>query len=309
MQQRHSERPGELTPQGIPSWEEVYQRAYRLLQFEFARGWQPADWEDMAQETVLKVITALAKEAVDGSRFDVWFVTVVKNVARDRYRAEVGRDGKREYLPWQGDHESEDARREEGRTPVLANCDVQALLVMLPPCERTVVELTYWYDLTSNEVADVLGGGLGVRCPDLAPQCAPHTARERTGGITPMKNSCSLSADAAYPDFAAFEAGVRARLAQHRALPPDAVQVIERLGRLVHVLRTKQHWSLEALVTRTGLSWLWLALLEQGMLLPAELTTETLHQLGRAFPLKHGGPDPAALFSTLAETLRQLPFP
>jgi len=100
MQQRHSERPGELAPQGIPSWEEVYQRAYRLLQFEFARGWQPADWEDMAQEAVLKVITALAKEAVDVSRFDVWFVTVVKNVARDRYRTEVGRDGKREYLPW-----------------------------------------------------------------------------------------------------------------------------------------------------------------------------------------------------------------
>jgi RNA polymerase sigma factor (sigma-70 family) len=162
MQQRHSERPGELAPKGIPSWEEVYQRAYRLLQFEFARGWQPADWEDMAQEAVIKVITALAKEAVDVSRFDVWFVTVIKNVARDRYRTEVGRDGKREYLPWQDDHESEDARWEEGLTSVLANCDVQALLVMLPPRERTVVELTYWYDLTSNEVADVLGGGVSA---------------------------------------------------------------------------------------------------------------------------------------------------
>jgi hypothetical protein len=124
-----------------------------------------------------------------------------------------------------------------------------------------------------------------------------------------MENSRSLSADAAYPDFVAFEAGVRARLAQHRALPPDAVQGVERLGRLVHILRAKQHWSLEALATRTGLPWFWLALLEQGMLLPAELTTETLHQLGRAFPLKHGGADPAALFSTLAATLRQLPFP
>ena len=33
---------------------------------------------------------------------------------------------------------------------------------MLPPRERTVVELTYWYDLTSNEVADVLGGGVSA---------------------------------------------------------------------------------------------------------------------------------------------------
>lgn len=124
-----------------------------------------------------------------------------------------------------------------------------------------------------------------------------------------MEHSRSLSAEAARPDFAAFEAGVRMRLAQHRAQPPDAVHGVERLGRLVHVLRTKQHWSLQTLATQTGLPWLWLALLEQGLLLPAEFTPEALHQLGRAFPLQHGGADPAALFSTLAATLRQLPFP
>src|SRR5215470_5176112 len=100
-----------------------------------------------------------------------------------------------------------------------------------------------------------------------------------------MANSRSVSAEAARPDFAAFEAGVRARLAQHRALPPDIVQGVARLGRLVHVLRTKQHWSLQTLATQTGLPWLWLALLEQGMLLPDELTPEDLHQLGRTFPL------------------------
>lgn len=119
-----------------------------------------------------------------------------------------------------------------------------------------------------------------------------------------MENS--VLPEAAQPDFAAFEAGVRARLSQRQALPPDALQGVERLGRLVQVLRRQQRWSLEALAVQTGLPWLWLALLEQGMLLPAELTEEAVHQLGRAFPLQHGGADPAGLFSTLAETLRQL---
>ena len=125
----------------------------------------------------------------------------------------------------------------------------------------------------------------------------------------PMEYSRSLSTEAARPDFAAFAAGVRTRLAQHHALPPDAVHGVARLGRLVYVLRTRQHWSVEALATRTGLSWLWLALLEQGMLLPHELTTEAVHQLGRAFPLQHGGADPAALFHALAEDLQHLHWP
>lgn len=124
-----------------------------------------------------------------------------------------------------------------------------------------------------------------------------------------MENSSSFYSEAARPDFAALEAGVRTRLAQRRTLPPDAVQGIERLGRLVHVLRAKQHWSLEALAAQTGIPWLWLALLEQGLLLPTELTAETLYQLGQAFPPQHAGTNPAALFCTIAEHLRHLPVP
>jgi len=110
-------------------------------------------------------------------------------------------------------------------------------------------------------------------------------------------------------DYTAFEAGVRARLFQSQQLTPAERQGVARLGRLVQVLRRKQRWSLETLAAETGLPWLWLALLEQGVLLPEELTPATVEQLGGAFPLEHGGADPTVLFGTLAATLRQLQLP
>lgn len=170
MQSRHSEGPGEPAPSGIPSWEEVRQRAYRLLQSRFTRGWQPADWEDMAQEAVLKVITALAKEAVDVSRFDAWFYTVVQNVALDRHRREAGRDGTRVYRSWEAERDNrldaqdaQDEQRWRAQAQERDNrLDAQGLFVTLCGLDRIVVELTYWYDLTSDEIADVLGEGVSA---------------------------------------------------------------------------------------------------------------------------------------------------
>jgi hypothetical protein len=114
---------------------------------------------------------------------------------------------------------------------------------------------------------------------------------------------------ASRPDITAFAEGVRTRLPQRRALPLEVVQGLERLGRWVQVLRTRHRWSLSTLATQTGLPWLWLALLEQGMLLPDEITPEVLHQLGQAFPLQHAGSTPAGLFRTLAQELCTLRLP
>jgi hypothetical protein len=116
-------------------------------------------------------------------------------------------------------------------------------------------------------------------------------------------------ADPSQPDFTAFDAAVRARLPQHATLPTRALEGVARLGRLVQTLRTKQHWSLQALAVRTGLPWLWLALLEQEMLLPAELTPEAVQTLGQAFPTHHAVARPVALFQALAEDLLHLQVP
>lgn len=118
-----------------------------------------------------------------------------------------------------------------------------------------------------------------------------------------MENNNTIHPETSQPDFAAFAAAVRTRVAQRQILPPAALEGLTRLGRLVQTLRTKQHWSLQTLAAQTGLSWLWLALLEQGMLLPTELTPEAVQQLGQVFPTQHAVTRPEVLFHTLVEDL------
>lgn len=124
-----------------------------------------------------------------------------------------------------------------------------------------------------------------------------------------MENSTLWRTEAARPDFTAFAAGVQARLPQLRTLPPAHVQGVERLGRLVQLLRTRYHWSLELLAAKTGLPWLWLALLEQGVLLPSEVTAATLQQLGQVFPPQRRSLNSEVLFRTVAEDLLGVPLP
>jgi transcriptional regulator with XRE-family HTH domain len=124
-----------------------------------------------------------------------------------------------------------------------------------------------------------------------------------------MENRQRPHTDSLQPDFAAFEAAVRARLPQRTPVPTAALEGVARLGRLVQTLRAKRHWSLQTLAAQTGLSWLWLALLEQGMLLPTELTPEAVQKLGQAFPVHHAGARPEVLFHTLVEDLLHLQVP
>jgi hypothetical protein len=53
-----------------------------------------------------------------------------------------------------------------------------------------------------------------------------------------MKYSQSLLPPASHPAITAFAEGVHARLPQHRVLPSEFIQGLERLRQLVQVLRT-----------------------------------------------------------------------
>src|SRR4030095_2852579 len=113
--------------------------------------------------------------------------------------------------------------------------------------------------------------------------------------ITAMENRQRPHTDSLQPDFAAFEAAVRARLPQRTPVPTAALEGGARLGGVVQTLRAKRHWSLQTLAAQTGLSWLWLALLEQGMLLPTELTPEAVQKLGQGIPTRHTAAQPDSL--------------
>jgi RNA polymerase sigma factor (sigma-70 family) len=142
---------GAESKEEIPSWEALRQRAVDILRLGPARGWEPTDWEDMAQEAVLKTIVALAQGQVDMQRFDPWFYTVVRHVAIDWHHRS------RREVPLPEAHEPEDARVKAELERLLAGHDVKELLAVLEARERLVLTLSYAYDLTSREIAELLG--------------------------------------------------------------------------------------------------------------------------------------------------------
>lgn len=160
MRLHHSGAPAEEEPErGIPSWQEMWRRAYDALRLYYARGWQQSDWEDMAQEVVLKVIKASADGRVEERRFDALLQDVAKKVAIDRWRARSGRKGTRNVSPLEAVEDLEDQRAKAQLDSIIASVDVQTLLegsAFLSPNEREVLRLTYWYDLSSRQIAEVL---------------------------------------------------------------------------------------------------------------------------------------------------------
>jgi RNA polymerase sigma factor (sigma-70 family) len=141
------------------SWKAVWERAYAQLQRGPARGWQPADWEDMAQDAVCKAIIALQDGTVEAGQFDKWFAVMVRNLARDYWRKKYGRTGERAHLPWQETPDAEDQRQADEFARILAQHDVHTLLAQTPslhPHERTALELWYWYECSDENIAAVL---------------------------------------------------------------------------------------------------------------------------------------------------------
>jgi RNA polymerase sigma factor (sigma-70 family) len=146
---------------GSLSWEELRKRAVDILRSGRGRGWPPSDREDVAQEAVAKTIVAIRKGQVDMQRFDGWFYTVVDNAAKDFWEKWSGRDGARVPVPLEEAVEPEDPRTDAEVAQLLAQIDVQKLLECpsLEAHERAVLEGTYWYDLSSDEIAAILGKG------------------------------------------------------------------------------------------------------------------------------------------------------
>jgi tetratricopeptide (TPR) repeat protein len=111
------------------------------------------------------------------------------------------------------------------------------------------------------------------------------------------------------PDLTAFQRAVRARVRRCRTLPGETRTQLGRIGHLVRILRRKQPWTLADLAHKAGIPWLWLALLEQNLLMPEEITDEYLHKLGEAFPTRQAVSDPAGLFLTIVKSLQRMDRP
>lgn len=127
----------------------VYNLAYRMLG-------DPVEAEDAAQETFVRMYTKLNTYEA-GRKVASWVLSIASHYCIDRLRRRrvtwlsLDDDPVAEALPSRRPGPEEAALRQEART------EVQTSVMRLAPGYRVPLILRYWYDLSYDEIATVMG--------------------------------------------------------------------------------------------------------------------------------------------------------
>ncbi|HEX8996566.1 MAG TPA: sigma-70 family RNA polymerase sigma factor [Ktedonobacterales bacterium] len=127
----------------------VFNVAYRMLG-------NPTEAEDVAQETFVRAYTQL-RTYQEGRRFSTWLLSIASHLSIDQLRRRRFLALPLEnapFLEWIADL---GAGPEQAALQVEASDEMQKVLSVLPPKYRTVLVLRYWYDLSYEEIAEMLG--------------------------------------------------------------------------------------------------------------------------------------------------------
>ncbi len=133
---------------------EVYQRpvynlAYRMLG-------NPEEAEDATQETFLRAFTRL-HQYDPRRKFSTWLLSIANHHCIDRLRRQRMTWVSMEDAPHVGQMESHLPQPEEALMAQERAAEIQALLQELEPEYRMPLVLRYWYDLSYQEIAEVMG--------------------------------------------------------------------------------------------------------------------------------------------------------
>lgn len=127
----------------------VFNVAYRMLG-------NPTEAEDVAQETFVRAYTQL-RTYQEGRRFSTWLLSIASHLSIDQLRRRRFLALPLEnapFLEWIADL---GAGPEQAALQLEASDEMQKVLSALPPKYRTVLVLRYWYDLSYEEIAEMLG--------------------------------------------------------------------------------------------------------------------------------------------------------
>ncbi|MCB9884794.1 MAG: RNA polymerase sigma factor [Planctomycetes bacterium] len=124
----------------------------------------PAEAEDLAQEAVLKALSALGDFEVRGQgAFAAWLATIVENCVRSHWRAQ-GRQGQRRFWQRYGDLDlTESFFATSGGSPSHSvasaeqNLRVERALLDLPHLYRQVLSLRFFAGMSHTELAGEIG--------------------------------------------------------------------------------------------------------------------------------------------------------
>lgn len=135
----------------------VFRHLPRTLRIAERITGNPADAEEIAQETMIRVWRAAREWKPQGARFDTWLYRVVVNLSIDR---------RRKRNPESLDNVPEMASSEQGALAEVhygqMNALMRHLLEGLPDKQRIALVLSYYEELNSREVAEVMGISSGA---------------------------------------------------------------------------------------------------------------------------------------------------
>lgn len=122
--------------------------------------------EDVLQETFWRVWKSAETYQSERGTFTGWLFRIARNLAIDSYRRrnvrpqavymEEGSDPILEEMP------DPDMDVAEQAQSVLRNRQVRKALTSLPPVQRQVIEMAYFYGMTRQEIAEATGEALGT---------------------------------------------------------------------------------------------------------------------------------------------------
>jgi RNA polymerase sigma-70 factor, ECF subfamily len=148
----------------------IYNLCYRMLG-------DAGEAEDAAQETFLRAYSQLASYDANRS-FKTWLFSIANHHCIDRLRKR-----RLTWLSIDDDLPPHPALQEQAPGPEEASvrreqaAAIQALLSRLPPEDRSVVVMRYWYDLSYEEIAE------STRTTVSAVKSRLHRARGHLGDL------------------------------------------------------------------------------------------------------------------------------
>ncbi len=148
----------------------IYNLCYRMLG-------EAGEAEDAAQETFLRAYSQLASYDANRS-FKTWLFSIANHHCIDRLRKR-----RLTWLSIDDDLPPHPALQEQAPGPEEASVRreqseaMQKLLAKLPPDDRSVVVMRYWYDLSYEEIADA------TRTTMSAVKSRLHRARGHLGDM------------------------------------------------------------------------------------------------------------------------------
>ena len=134
-------------------YEHFFSRVYQYL-LKKTRDSQLAD--EMVETAFIRMYRHLSQYDPEKGAFSTWLFRIAQNVLNKHYTSKAVTM----HLPWEEDFDPAAPEQETPEKRTLTkerSRELRDAMMKLPERQRQILEMTYWLEMKSNEIADVLG--------------------------------------------------------------------------------------------------------------------------------------------------------